>query len=159
MVQRRRVDRRRATLVGDGRSAAGGSRSTASGSTSAPTSGRRGSSRSGSTRRRPPAAPSRLASSSRPPGEEAPRTRWALRSTDVDLHGHVNNAVYWQALESVLGSGAARRLVAELDFRDPIDLADALELAVERSADGLSLGFCVGASVRALARVDLSDEG
>ena len=53
---------------------------------------------------------------------------------DVDLHGHVNNAVYWQALEGVLGADAATRLVAELDFRDPIDLADPLELAVERVA-------------------------
>ena len=89
-------------------------------------------------------------------GEEAPRTRWELRSTDVDLHGHVNNAVYWQALEGALGLDAATRLVAELDFRDPIDLADPLELAIERSAEGLSLGFCVGSSMRAVARVGLS---
>jgi len=89
-------------------------------------------------------------------GEEAPRTRWELRSTDVDLHGHVNNAVYWQALEGALGLDAATRLVAELDFRDPIDLADPLELAVERSAEGLSLVFCVGSSMRAVARVGLS---
>ena len=93
-----------------------------------------------------------------PPGEAATRTRWELRSTDVDLHGHVNNAVYWQALEGALGEKAATRLVAELDFRDPIDLGDPLELAVERSAEGLSLGFCVGASTRAVARVGLSDE-
>ena len=32
---------------------------------------------------------------------DAPRSAWALRSTDVDLHGHVNNAVHWQAVEDV----------------------------------------------------------
>ncbi len=32
---------------------------------------------------------------------------WALRSADVDLHGHVNNAVHWQAVEhALIASGA-----------------------------------------------------
>ena len=30
---------------------------------------------------------------------------WPLRATDVDRHGHVNNAVHWQAVEHVLPSG------------------------------------------------------
>ena len=44
-------------------------------------------------------------------------------------------------------------LVAELEFRDPIDLADPVELAVERGADGVGLGFYVGDAPRAVARV------
>ncbi len=91
----------------------------------------------------------------RPPGEDAARSRWELRSTDVDLHGHVNNAVYWQALEGMLGPDAAAPLAAELDFREPIDLADPLELAVERAPDGIGVGFCVESAVRAVARVTL----
>jgi acyl-ACP thioesterase len=90
------------------------------------------------------------------PPEGAPRAPWVLRATDVDLHGHINNAVYWQALEDVLPrSGVELRapLVAELDYRDPIDLADSVELAVSYADGSVSVGFCVGATVRAVARI------
>ena len=63
---------------------------------------------------------------------------WPLRVSDIDLHGHVNNAVYWQAVEHVLPSAGidpGRPLVAELDYRAPIDLDDAVEL-VASSAGG-----------------------
>ncbi len=33
------------------------------------------------------------------PPADAARVPWALRSTDLDANGHVNNAVYWQAVE------------------------------------------------------------
>ena len=90
------------------------------------------------------------------PGGDALRRPWALRSTDVDLHGHLNNAVYWQAAEDV-ARGAdvdlSAPLVAELDYRDPIDLADPVELTTSHDEGGVSLGFCVGDAVRAVARV------
>ena len=60
---------------------------------------------------------------------------WPLRVSDIDLHGHVNNAVYWQAVEHVLPSAGvdpARPLVAELDYREPIDLGDEIELVARR---------------------------
>src|SRR6476646_7792069 len=44
-----------------------------------------------------------------PPDGNAPRMPWPLRSTDVDVHGHVNNAVHWQAVED-----AARRTGVDL---------------------------------------------
>jgi acyl-ACP thioesterase len=94
------------------------------------------------------------------PGPDVPRTPWPLRATDVDLHGHVNNAVYWQAVEDVLrarGTDPRRPLVAELDYRDPIDLSDPLELAVSGEDRAVSLGFCVGEAVRAVARVTALD--
>lgn len=90
------------------------------------------------------------------PPEGAPRAPWPLRATDVDLHGHVNNAVHWAAVEDVLRSSAIDLrgpLVAELDYRDPIDLADAVELVSRRDGDGVALAFHVGESVRAVARV------
>ncbi|MBA2295270.1 MAG: hypothetical protein H0W16_09065 [Actinobacteria bacterium] len=90
------------------------------------------------------------------PSADVRRTAWPLRATDVDLHGHVNNAVHWQAIEDVLRSrqfDASSPLVAELDYRDPIDLADPLELAVQECTEGLALGFCVGSGVRAAARL------
>jgi acyl-ACP thioesterase len=48
--------------------------------------------------------------SSRPqlaePPTDGPRLPWPLRVSGVDLHGHVNNTVYWQAIEHVLlGAG------------------------------------------------------
>lgn len=88
--------------------------------------------------------------------DDARRSPWALRSTDVDLHGHVNNAVYWQAIEDAArgeGVDLAAPLVAELDYRDPIDLGDRVELAISRDDEAVSVGFCVGDSVPAAARV------
>lgn len=90
------------------------------------------------------------------PPDGAPRSPWALRASDVDLHGHLNNAVYWQAVEDVLRTtplDPAAPLVAELDYRDPIDLADSLELASFADGDAIGIGFCVGETVRAAARV------
>jgi acyl-ACP thioesterase len=90
------------------------------------------------------------------PGADATRVAWPLRATDVDLHGHVNNAVYWQAVEDTVlrdGVDARRPLVAELDHRDPVDLADPLEVATERGEEGARLGFYVNDVARAVARV------
>ncbi len=90
------------------------------------------------------------------PDGDAPRAPWALRSTDVDLHGHVNNAVHWQAVEDAArkaGLDLAAPLAAELDYRDPIDLAERVELATSAAGGEVSLGFCVGDTVRAVARL------
>ncbi len=92
------------------------------------------------------------------PAADSPRTPWPLRATDVDLHGHVNNAVYWQAVEDVLRSSpidVRRPLAAELDYRDPIDLSDPVELAVVADGMHVALGFSVGDAVRAVARVSV----
>jgi acyl-ACP thioesterase len=75
------------------------------------------------------------------------RTPWPLRTTDVDLHGHINNAVHWQAVEDVLP--LAGRLRAELDYRRPIDLDDELELSPFDSC----VAFVTGDDVKAVARV------
>jgi acyl-ACP thioesterase len=90
------------------------------------------------------------------PPAHAIRTPWPLRVSDVDPHGHVNNAVHWQAVEHVLASAALdprRPLVAELDYHDPLDLGDPLELTVAAEAGSVLVGFHVGAAVRAVARV------
>lgn len=92
------------------------------------------------------------------PSADAHRLPWELRSTDLDVHGHVNNAVYWQAVENWL----AREVVslaqphrALLDYRDPIDLDDDVQLA--RFSDGDErryLAFLVGDRVNAVASVE-----
>jgi acyl-ACP thioesterase len=81
---------------------------------------------------------------------------WPLRVSDIDLHGHVNNAVYWQAVEHVLPSAGidpGRPLVAELDYREPIDLDDAIELVASRAGAELMVGFRAPHGIRAVARV------
>jgi acyl-ACP thioesterase len=91
------------------------------------------------------------------PGDGATRRSWPLRSSDVDLHGHLNNSVYWQAVEDALRDSsvdASGRIVAELDYRDPVDLADSVELLVDGDGQVLRVGFGVGESLRAVARVE-----
>ena len=76
--------------------------------------------------------------------------------TDLDAHGHVNNAVHWQAVEDrMLRDGDAAACRARLDYRDPIDLDDEVELAAWE-ADGRSLlAFEVDGRLRAVAALEL----
>ena len=82
---------------------------------------------------------------------------WALRSADVDLHGHVNNAVHWQAVEhALIASGVVDPTLpfrAELDYREPLDLDDAVELVRFDVPDGVALGIVSADAVRAVAVV------
>jgi acyl-ACP thioesterase len=82
---------------------------------------------------------------------------WPLRSTDVDLHGHVNNSVHWEAVEHRLtrrGFDLAQPLSARIDYGDPLSLDDAVELAEWEDGGGYSLAFGVGGRVRAFACVE-----
>jgi acyl-ACP thioesterase len=91
------------------------------------------------------------------PPAESRRWAWPLRATDADLHGHVNNAVYWQAVEHVLdktGPDPRGPLRARLDYREPIDVDDELELAASADADRLAIGFVVAGRVKAVASVE-----
>ncbi len=91
------------------------------------------------------------------PPAGARRARWPLRSTDLDAHGHVNNAVHWQAVEDTLlrdGDGTAP-CRARLDYRDATDLDDAVELV--RWEDGAArrlLALEAGGRVTAVAAVE-----
>ena len=89
------------------------------------------------------------------PPDDAPASPWPLRATDVDVHGHVNNAVHWHAVEHVLpslGVDPGRPLVAELDYREPIDLGDEIELVAARALVGLRADDGFRAVARVVAR-------
>ena len=91
------------------------------------------------------------------PPAQASRSRWTLRATDIDVHGHLNNAVHWQAVEELLlavGPDPARPLRARLDYRNPIDLTDSVELLVVRADGRLDLWLTVAGECRAVARVE-----
>ncbi len=90
------------------------------------------------------------------PPDDAQRTAWPLRLSDLDAHGHVNNAVHWEAVEDTLARTGVDPCVpfrADLDYRDPIDLDDGLELAAWRDGERHLLAFLVGPSLRAVAAV------
>jgi acyl-ACP thioesterase len=80
------------------------------------------------------------------PPSDAQHVPWPLRATDVDIHGHVNNAVHWQAVEHSLP--VTGRVRAELDYRQPIDLGEEIELV----EFGGCLAFVTGHAVKAVAR-------
>jgi acyl-ACP thioesterase len=91
------------------------------------------------------------------PPTDGRRWRWPLRASDVDLHGHVNNTVHWQAIEHVLfgaGPELERPLRARIDFREPLDLGDPLELAVTGDQHHLNIGFVVDGRIKAVAAID-----
>jgi acyl-ACP thioesterase len=60
-------------------------------------------------------------------------TPWRFRAADLDLADHVNNAVYWQALEEDLaGAGAPEPFDAEIEHRGPADAGEATVLRAEQ---------------------------
>jgi acyl-ACP thioesterase len=68
----------------------------------------------------------------------------------------VNNTVYWQAIEHVLlgaGPELGHPLRARLDFREPRDLGDPLELAVTGDEHHLDIGFVVDSRIKAVAAI------
>jgi acyl-ACP thioesterase len=91
------------------------------------------------------------------PPSDGMRVAWPLRSTDVDVMGHVNNAAYWTAVEHRLsqrGVDLRRQLSARLDYRHPIDLGEAVELVEGADGGGYAVAFAVGPVVKAVSRVD-----
>lgn len=91
------------------------------------------------------------------PPADAGHEPWPLRSADVDLHGHVNNAVHWQAVEHALVAagavGATHPFRAELDYREPLDLGDTPTLVRFAAGADPALAIVAGGVVRAVARV------
>lgn len=99
-------------------------------------------------------ASTRLALPDPPP--DAPRVPWQLRSADVDLMGHINNAIYWAAVDERLAAldldtAAPYRVV--LEFRRPIDVDDDLELVDVRADGTAGVGFVADGEVRAVSRL------
>ena len=93
------------------------------------------------------------------PPAGAERFPWAVRATDVDRHGHVNNSVHWQAVEERLarrGPDPTEPLRAFLDYRQPIDLDDDVSL-VEWGETDVQLALVTTDAVKAVARVESLD--
>ena len=91
------------------------------------------------------------------PPDSAVGIPWPLRASDVDVHGHVNNAIHWQAVEHALAANEVEGpgpLVAELDYREPLDLGDEVTLVAVNTGAALHAGLRAGSGFKAVARVE-----
>jgi acyl-ACP thioesterase len=75
-----------------------------------------------------------------PPGDAVSRP-WRFRAADLDIAGHVNNAVYWQVVEEELVAAEPEPgLDVEIEYRAPGDVGQAAVLASDAmrwiAADG-----------------------
>jgi acyl-ACP thioesterase len=91
-----------------------------------------------------------------PPG--AARAIWPLRATDLDVLGHVNNAVHWAAVEEVLRGirGAATEVLTgewwvEMEYRAALEADDEPELVMVRTDDGFACWLECDGTTRASA--------
>jgi acyl-ACP thioesterase len=86
------------------------------------------------------------------PPADAQRRPWRFRAADLDLAGHVNNAVYWQVVEEELVAAEPDGgLDVEIEYRAAADVGDAVVLA----GDGMRWISAEGGPV--LATVRLAD--
>jgi acyl-ACP thioesterase len=54
------------------------------------------------------------------PPEDAERSSWTFRASEMDPAGHINNSHYWAPLEEDLAAGAEpERIDAEIEYREP----------------------------------------
>jgi len=83
-------------------------------------------------------------------------TPFALRATDIDPFDHVNNAVYWQAVEEVLSARTELRTVphrALIEYLSPIVSSDDVVLRSRVDDKTVTVWFLVGEALRAVAQV------
>ena len=88
--------------------------------------------------------------------EGEPFASCRVRSTDIDLGGHMNNAAYPRALFGVLSSEeiAARKIRSiDLIFRAPCFEGEELEITRREEGGVLDLRLSKGEEVRLLARI------
>ena len=95
------------------------------------------------------------------PPPDADREPWPVRSTDIDVFGHVNNAIYWIPVEDYLAGPARGRRVerATIEFGAGVDPGDRCDLLSATGENDLRIWFMVGDDVRASVHVELSALG
>jgi acyl-ACP thioesterase len=83
-----------------------------------------------------------------PPAGAAARP-WPIRWTDLDVMGHVNNAVVWAAVEDEAHRQGVLPEVCTVEWGGAVEADDAVDLV----ADGTGMWLCVGGAVRVAADV------
>jgi acyl-ACP thioesterase len=80
---------------------------------------------------------------------------WQVRATDLDVLGHVNNAVLWAPVEDELARRALVPRVVELEFVGPVLAADEVHLVSDpESGPCFSLWLTVDGDARVPAAVE-----
>ena len=82
-----------------------------------------------------------------PPPASAEPIDWEFRAADIDVAGHVNNAVYWQIAEQHLATASAAEI--EIEFRDGAEVGAAKLLRTGRMLWVLDGEETVSASISA----------
>jgi acyl-ACP thioesterase len=63
------------------------------------------------------------------PPEDAERSEWHFRASEMDPAGHINNSHYWTPLEEDLAGGPEPASIdAEIEYRDPAEAGEAVVL-------------------------------
>jgi acyl-ACP thioesterase len=104
----------------------------------------------------PSACPERFADVSRDYSDAESRGSYRVRSTDIDLGGHMNNAAYLRALLGCFSAAEVKELdIRQIDmvFRAPCYEGDELELRRRPTEAGLDLAFLREGNPAFLARL------
>lgn len=94
----------------------------------------------------------------RPPAD-AIRIPWPRRSSDIDVLGHINNAVYWVPIEDWLRARGATRTVARasIEFGAGVSEDEECEITTVTSGAEIRVWFRVGDDVRASIVAELGN--
>ena len=82
------------------------------------------------------------------PPVDADRRAWPLRSTDIDVMGHVNNAITWAAIEDECDRRGIVPAHVTVEWSGSIERDDPVELRFAPVACGLGVWLAVGDEVR-----------
>ena len=82
------------------------------------------------------------------PPDDAQRSAWSFRATEMDPAGHINNSHYWTPLEEELAAGPEPESIdVEIEFRDPAMPGEAAVLRGDGSIWIASTDGAVHASI------------
>lgn len=84
------------------------------------------------------------------PAAAAASRPWPLRRADIDLMGHVNNAVSWSAVEDAAGGAPAW---GQVEYRRPLDLDDVVMVSAIGDSTGARIVLWAGDTPATAARV------
>jgi acyl-ACP thioesterase len=87
------------------------------------------------------------------PPHDAVGRPWPARSTDLDVMGHVNNAVTWAAVEDECHRRGVVPATATVEWSGALEATDPIELRSAEVEDGLGVWLVVGGATRVAAVV------
>ena len=87
------------------------------------------------------------------PPDDVDRRVWPLRSTDLDVMGHVNNAITWAAIEDECDRRGASPAHVTVEWSGSLERGDTVELVSGAIADDLGVWLEVDGTIRVASSV------